>query len=527
MTLWLHFRRIVAYHRLPDSGASTGMTSCHHHLPIRSSRNPSVARRSTAGTFLSALFGLLWLTLHSCDSQATDLKRIAPLLSAKSTADLSTMRKRGVIRVLVSYKKTEYFVVNGQQRGFEYELMEQYEQFLNKKNRKGQLHFDVVYIPVPFDRLIPNLVAGRGDVAAAGLTITPERKTKVSFTNPYVENVSEVVVTHKSDESIKSIEDLSGRIVYVLSGSSYAQHLTELSEKFKKAGKSPVYVVESDPYLATEDILELVNADIVDVTVADNHIAELWSSVLPDITVHKDIAVNTSGQIAWAVRKSNPELLANLNEFLRDHRTGTELGNVLFKRYYENTRWIQNPLSESSRDKLEKYHALFQKYANEYKFDWLLVAALAFQESRLNPKKKSPRGAVGLLQVKPSTAKDRHIRIKDVHKIDNNVHAGVKYLAFLRDRYFNSPSIEPGSRVHFSLAAYNAGPAKVRKMRDKAKEMGLDPNVWFRNVERAAQQMVGSETTRYVANIYKYYLAYKLLSNLHENKAVALEAQSQ
>jgi membrane-bound lytic murein transglycosylase MltF len=203
------------------------------------------------------------------------------------------------------------------------------------------------------------------------------------------------------------------------------------------------------------------------------------------------------------------------------------LGNVLFTRYYENTRWIQNPLSESARDRLEKYHTLFQKYANEYKFDWLLVAALAFQESRLNPKKKSPRGAVGLMQIKPSTAKDKNIRIKDINKVDNNVHAGVKYLAFLRDRYFSSPKIEPGSRDHFTLAAYNAGPAKVRKMRAKAEEMGLDPNVWFRNVERAAQQMVGSETTRYVANIYKYYLAYTLLNNLNDNKAVALEAQAQ
>lgn len=131
------------------------------------------------------------------------------------------------------------------------------------------------------------------------------------------------------------------------------------------------------------------------------------------------------------------------------------------------------------------------------------------------------------MQIKPSTAKDKNVRIMDVHKIENNIHAGVKYLAFLRDRYFTSPKMKDGSSVHFSLAAYNAGPAKVREMRANAKKMGLDPNVWFRNVERAAQQMVGSETTRYVANIYKYYLAYTLLNNLNDNKAVALEAQSQ
>ena len=117
---------------------------------------------------------LIWLALIFHPAFAADLKRIAPLLATVSTADLGTLRKRGVIRVLVTYKKTEYFVVNGQQRGFEYELMEQFENYINKGNKKGSLHVDVVYIPVPFGSLISSLVEGRGDVAAAGLTITPE-----------------------------------------------------------------------------------------------------------------------------------------------------------------------------------------------------------------------------------------------------------------------------------------------------------------------------------------------------------------
>lgn len=493
------------------------MASSKFHLILRLPAIGAVAMAST----------LVGLALIFQPAFSADLKRIAPLLATVSTADLKTLRKRGAIRVLVTYKKTEYFVVNGQQRGFEYELMEQFEKYINKGNKKGSLHVDIVYIPVPFENLIPSLVEGKGDVAAAGLTITPERQKQVAFTTPYVQDISEVVVTRSSDDSIRTIDDLSGRIAYVLSGSSYVQHLNRLAEKFKKQGRPPVYIVESDPYLATEDILELVNAGIVELTVADEHIAKLWSNVLPDIHIHEDIAVNSDGKIAWAVRKENPELQASLDDFLRSHRKGTKIGNVLFNRYYENTRWIQNPLSDSAQDRLERYHALFQKYADEYDFDWLLIAALAYQESRLDPKRKSSRGAVGLMQIKPSTAKDKHVQINDVSTNDNNVHAGVKYLAFLKNRYFNSPDIGEGASVHLSLAAYNAGPAKVRKMRAKAEKMGFDPNIWFRNVEYAAQQMVGSETTRYVANIYKYYLAYTLLSNLNDNKANALKAQSQ
>ena len=502
------------------------ISHCLHAL-MRWIRDRSESTRVTAIAVASILSALAWLVLSPQVVVAADLKRIAPLISAESTADLGTMRKRGVIRVLVTYKKTEYFVVNGRQRGFEYELMEQFERAINKGDKKGQMHIDLVYIPVPFKNLIPSLLEGHGDIVAAGMTITPERREQVDFTTPYLENVSEVVVTHKSDNSIRTIDDLSKRILYVLRGSSYVQHLSKLSKQFKGSGRAPVYIVESDPYLATEDILELVNAGIVDATVSDDHIARLWANVLPDITVHDDIEVNSSGQIAWAVRKNNPELRATLDDFLRSNRTGTKLGNVLFKRYYESTRWIENPLSETAQIKLENYHALFKKYADEYEFDWLLISALAFQESGLNQKKKSNRGAVGIMQIKPSTAKDKHVRIKDVYKLENNIHAGVKYLAFLRNRYFNTPEFKYGADVHFSLAAYNAGPARVRKMRAKAKKMGLDSNVWFRNVERAAQQMVGSETTRYVANIYKYSRAYTLLANLEDQKAIALEAQAQ
>ena len=503
------------------------MNSGNFHTLGRTIRHRRVSTPAATPTMHAILLIVLLLMLSLHGAARADVESIAPLLSNTYTEDLDVMRKHGVIRVLVTYKKTEYFVVNGRQHGFEYELMEQYEKLINKGRKKGQLPIDIVYIPVPFQRLIPSLLEGHGESCAAGMTITPKRKEQVAFTIPYFKDVSEVLVTHKTDKSIRSTDDLSGRVMYVLNGSSYVQHLEELSNKFKEQGRPPVYIVESDRYLATEDILELINANVVEVSVADNHIAELWANVLPNIAVHKEIAINSSGEIAWAVRKENTKLLADLNAFLKKNRQGSLMGNVLFKRYFEDTRWIKNPLTKTAQNNLEKYKSLFKKYAKEYDFDWLLIGALAFQESGLKPKKKSHRGAVGIMQIKPSTAKDKNVGIDDVYKLENNVHAGVKYLAFLRDRYFKGPEIEEGAGVHFSLAAYNAGPAKVRKMRARAKKMGLDPNVWFRNTEIAAQQMVGSETTRYVANIYKYYLAYTLLTDLNANKEAALEAQAQ
>jgi membrane-bound lytic murein transglycosylase MltF len=123
---------------------------------------------------------------------------------------------------------------------------------------------------------------------------------------------------------------------------------------------------------------------------------------------------------------------------------------------------------------------------------------------------------VGVMQVLPSTAADPNVAIERIDELENNIHAGVRYLAFLRDRYFSDPEISPLDRNAFSWAAYNAGPAKVRKMRQQAAKMGLDPNIWFSNVEVAAARVVGREPVQYVSNIYKYYVAYRLVADRTE-----------
>jgi membrane-bound lytic murein transglycosylase MltF len=425
--------------------------------------------------------------------------------------DLEQIRERRLIRVLVSYSKTNFFIDDtGVVRGFEYELLHQYEKFLNKSISNRYHQVKMVFIRVPFDQLLLALQDGRGDIAAAGLTITQQRESYVNFTEPYIPDVREIVVVNSRNKQIDSLEDLSGEMLYVLSGSSFVTHLEALNKKFVQKGILPIQVVESDPNLVAEDILELLNAGILNSTVPDQHIAEAWSQVLSEIILREDLQINTGGRISWAVRKENPDLLANLNTFIKKNKKGSLLGNILIKRYYKNAEWVKNPVSEEEQQKLQTLDQLFTKYADRYGFDWLAIAAQAYQESGLDNSKRSPDGAIGIMQVMPQTASYKAVNISDVHLLENNIHAGVKYLHFLRERYFSTSEIEPASRVNLSWAAYNAGPAKINRLRNIAKKRGFDPNKWFFNVEKIAAELIGRETVEYVANINKYYVAYKL-----------------
>ncbi|MCP3956509.1 MAG: transporter substrate-binding domain-containing protein [bacterium] len=426
------------------------------------------------------------------------------------TGDLPEIKKRRHLRVLVSYSKTGFFFDQGRPQGFEHELMTQYVAKTLNASAGTIERVQLFFIPTPFERLLDDLIAGRGDVVAAGLTVTPERAERVAFTEPYLPDVDEVVVAHRGAAPVGSLDDLAGRRVYVRPASSYAGHLEELSERLEAEGREPIEVVLADRDLATEDILEMVHAGVVELTVADRHVAEAWSEVLPDLVVHEQLAVHEDGRIAWAVRPGNPELEASLSGFLRKNRKGSLLGNVLFNRYHQGSTWIANPLTGAERAKLEELVALFQKYGEKYDFDWLALAAQAYQESGLDQGRKSRAGAIGIMQLKPSTAADPNVGIGDIHLLENNIHAGAKYLAFLRDHYFDDPAIEPAIRVDFAWAAYNAGPGRIRQLREQAEERGFDPNRWFFHVEKIAAEKVGRETVDYVANVNKYYAAYRL-----------------
>lgn len=434
--------------------------------------------------------------------------------------DLPAMRQLHSIRVLVSFNRTSYFLDSeGHQRGFEYELMQEYEKFLNQDLPRDAIPIRIRYIPLPFAHLPENLLAGHGDVIAAQLTITPERAARMAFTDPYLKEIDEVVVGRQDGPALSSVLDLAGREVHVLAGSSYLDHLQAINEVLAAADRDPMVLTPVSEHLMEEDLLEMIHAGILGLTVVDSHLAEAWARVLPDLKIHAEAPVYKGSRIGWAVRPDNPLLLDSLNAFLANNRQGTLVGNVLFERYFENTRWITNPLTGEARTRLERLIDLFRHYGEQYGFHWPAIAAQAYQESELDHQRRSPAGAVGIMQVRPTTAADPNVAIADIHLLENNIHAGVKYLHWLQEEYFDDPAIPDDARLNFAYAAYNAGPTRIQTLRERAPGQGLDPNRWFSNVEIIAQDEIGRETVDYVRNIHKYYTAYALLEAAGEEKA--------
>jgi len=426
------------------------------------------------------------------------------------TDDFDAMVKRRMIRVLVVHNKMMFFFDKGQIRGVAYEAFREFEKYINTKLKIRIRKIKVVFLPVRRDRLLPWLIEGRGDIASANLTITPNRQKIISFSQPSLTGVKEIIVTGPAAPKINTIESLSGKEIHARPSSSYYEHLNRLNDTFRDRGQEPITIVAANEYLEDSDLLEMVNAGLIPMIVVDDHKAEFWAQIFDKITLHPNIAVNTGGKIAWAMRPGSPKLAQIVNEFIQKHKKGTLLGNIVFKRYLETNKWARNAMGPEELKKIEKVEAIFKKYADQYDFDYLMIVAQAYQESQLDNSRRSHTGAVGIMQMLPSTASDKNVNIADIEILENNIHAGVKYLRFLRDRYFSDQSINPLDQMLLTFAAYNAGPAKVRSLRKEARQMGLDADTWFGNVEIVAAKRIGRETVQYVSNIYKYYLAYGL-----------------
>jgi membrane-bound lytic murein transglycosylase MltF len=445
-------------------------------------------------------------------AEGPQLESFAPdlALDREWVGDLDGMVERRMVRALVVYSLGQYFLDGATQRGVTYEGLAEFEKFLNQRLGRTTLKVGVLIIPVQRDELLPALERGLGDIAAANLTITESRLEKVDFSDPLLTDVRELVVTGPAGPDLRSLDDLSGKEVYVRRSSSYWRSLDKLDDDLASRGLKPVVAVPVEEFLQDEDLLDMVNAGLIPTIVVDSHKADFWKQIFERITVHEDLAVRTGGRIGWAFRKGSPELAAMVNAFVKKHRQGTLMGNVVLNRYLKNTRWARNALAGEDRARFERTVSIFQKYGDRYGFDHLMLAALAYQESRIDQSVRSAAGAVGIMQVLPTTAADPIVGIPDITTPDNNIHAGTKYLRFLRDTYFSDPAMDDVDQTLFSFAAYNAGPARVRQLRQEAARDGLDPNVWFGNVEHVAARRIGRETVQYVSNIAKYYVAYRL-----------------
>lgn len=417
-------------------------------------------------------------------------------------SDWPGIEARGLLRVLVPRDRTNFFYAEGRLRGMEYELVHEFERSLAQKPGGRRPQIDVAYVPVAFDRLLPALVEGLGDVAAGGLTITAEREQVVAFTEPYLAGVAQIVVANRHAPELASLDGLSDQVVVVGPGSSYLASLERLNGQLSARGLAPARVDTLGRGFATEDMLEFVNSGAFSYTVADHHVAELWSGVLGGLRLHPELQLASGDRIAWAVRRENPELKRVLDEFLRTSRKGTRTGNVLFQRYFQDQEWIRDPDIDLRAGRLGRILEPLRRFAEQYGFDWRLIAAQAYQESRLDPAARSRSGAIGLMQLLPATAKD--MGFEDVTGIEDNLHAGIRYMAWLRDTYFSDPATPEAVRTDFALAAYNAGPGRVRRWRREAPDHGVDPDRWFGEVENLALESVGLQPVRYVANVNKY-----------------------
>jgi membrane-bound lytic murein transglycosylase MltF len=440
------------------------------------------------------------------------------------TGDLDGMLERRVIRVLVPYSRSLYFNDKGRERGLTADNVRDFERWINKKYAKQlkKRPVTVLIIPTTRDKLLPEVVSGLGDIAAANLTVTEERKKTVDFAVPSEQTGSrELVVTGPKSPAVATADDLAGKTVHVRKASSYHESLVALNGRFAKEGKPAMKVVLVPDALEDEDMMEMVNAGLLETIVVDEWKAKMWAQVLPKIKVNRDAVLREGARLGWAIRKGSPKLESEILEF---YTGGLKKGGVVAQRlaqYMRRAKQIRNSTGTEEWNRFEQTLALFEKYGAKYQFDPLMLAAQGFQESQLNQKAKSPVGAVGVMQVMPATGKE--LNVGDIHVTEPNVHAGAKYMDQLMTKFFPDAKFEGNNRTLFAFASYNAGPGNISKMRREAERQGMDPNQWFNNVEIVTAQKIGMETTTYVRNIFKYYVAYKLQLEVHDAAKKARE----
>ncbi|KLV07024.1 amino acid ABC transporter substrate-binding protein [Photobacterium aquae] len=455
--------------------------------------------------FIFALFASLFA------SGVGNAFEIATIPEDKYTGDFSVMQDVGVIRILVAADLGFYYLDNGQPKGMVSEMLLLFEKYLLETTKQ---RFRLQIIPLHRDQLLPALLNGVGDIAAANLTETKRRKRVVDFSVPILTDISEYFVTHTSHPRIRHIEQLSEKSVWVRASSSYYQSVRKINHQLEKIDKEPMYVHFLEETLQDYELLQMIQQGLIPMTVMDSHKAEFWDLVTDNLQIHTEFPLRKNASIGWSFRKDSPHLAKIVNGFIEKNRRGTLNGNVIFNRYLNSKAWFQKVVSPSNIKKFKSLEDRFIHYGDMYNINWLIIAAQAFQESQFDQSKRSHAGAVGIMQVLPSTAREPYINVRNIGKIDNNIHAGVKYMDYIREKYVADDETDELNQLYFALASYNAGPNRIRRIRGEAEERGYDPTKWFNNVEILVREQVGMEPITYVGNINRYFTIYKQIFSL-------------
>lgn len=472
---------------------------------------------------------LLFSLLISCFAAPSTLPAATSHLTRRLSlenepwlGDFDRMLERRLIRVLTPYSRTLYFLDKGHERGFNAELARNFERYINQKYAK-QLHkrpVTVAIVPTTRDHLISDLNQGLGDIVAANLTTTPERLEQADFVAPEEFKISELIVTGPHTVPIVTLEALAGQTVHVRMSSSYYASLSALNQRLTNQGKKPVQIVLVPDAIEDEDLMEMVNAGLIDCIIVDDWKADIWSKVLSKLRL-ADVPLRSDGHAGWAFRKQSPQLQAALQDFYLNDVRKHHLIERSIVAFNQNIQQIHNNTSDRDWQRFSEMLKLFEKYGDQYRFDPLMLAAQGYQESKLKQNTRGPSGAIGVMQVLPSTA--QFLRVGDIRQLEPNIHAGTKYLDELMGRYFNDTDFSEDDRALFAFASYNAGPGTINRLRREAAKRGLDANRWFNNLELVVAEKVGWETTTYVRNIYKYYVAYKLELAARQQQREAME----
>lgn len=439
--------------------------------------------------------------------------------------DLDSIVNSGVLRVITSYSPTGYFLYKGETMGFEYEIFKRLADHLN-------ISLEIV-LAKNVDSVISMLNRGEGDIIALGYTITSDRKENVSFTDPYMithqsliqrkpDNWRKMTKDNIKDAMATDIIDLINDTVSVRQNSSYYLRLKELSNEL---GDS-IYIDVLPGETSDEQIIKMVSEGKIKYSIIDNHKASIHKSYFPNIDT--DTPVSLSQRIAWAVRKTSPDLLDIINKGLVAIKRKPDY-NMIYEKYFENERQFHRRLDSEyytgTTGKFSKYDEMVKKYSSELGWDWILVKSLIYQESMFNPGNKSWVGASGLMQLMPATAKE--MGVSNIHDPEQNIKAGSKYLARMYSYWDQIP--DSVQRIKFAMASYNCGYGHIKDAQNLAIKYGKDSLVWDEGVDYYVLNLSkekfyndpvvtygyarGNEPYEYVKDIFERYKNYKTFAN--------------